>query len=421
MSANDPIAIVGGGPAGTLAAAILSAAGKNVILFDEKLAWEKPCGGGLTHKALQQYPFLANVRSEGHSVEGNAEANQIDQCELISPSGHRVRFRMRHPVAIFSRLALNGLLLNRSRDAGANVLHERVTKISGCANQWKLHTPQSEYQASYLILAAGARDPFRAQFLGPIAPSDLMVTAGYFIPGRNSLMQIQFLQEITGYIWVFPRADHVSAGIAGKMGQTPTAELRRILEQWLVRSGFKLDGARFYSHILPSLRAQTFATLKVCGEGRGGGWAGGWAMIGDSAGLVDPITGEGLYYALRSAELCAAAILNGTPAEYQESLQEDVLAELKLAARASQRFYSGEIFGGSVLERIVSLTAQSATFRELMSDLFAGIQGYRDLRARMYRILPALMAESWAGTLRRPFGRNVSSAPSDVATDALLE
>ncbi len=51
-----------------------------------------------------------------------------------------------------------------------------------------------------------------------------------------------------------------------------------------------MDGARFYSHILPSFRAQTFEGLEVCGDG--------WAMIGDSAGLVDPITGEGLYYAL---------------------------------------------------------------------------------------------------------------------------
>ena len=132
-----------------------------------------------------------------------------------------------------------------------------------------------------------------------------MVTAGYFIPGRSSLMQIQFLKGITGYIWVFPRADHVSAGIAGKMGETSTAELRRVLEHWFEENGFRLDGARFYSHILPSFRAQTFETLEVCGEG--------WAMIGDSAGLVDPITGEGLYYALRSAELCADALLVERP------------------------------------------------------------------------------------------------------------
>ncbi|HLN28723.1 MAG TPA: hypothetical protein VK395_13345 [Gemmataceae bacterium] len=403
------------GPAGALAAALLAAGGRDVRLFDEKLAWEKPCGGALTHKALQQYPFLAEARSE---------SNPVAHCELISPSGRRVRFHMPHPVAIFSRLALNGLLLERARRAGVGVHagvhadarvdihHERVTRIAGTAGDWQLLTPQREYRASYLILAAGARNSFRSQFLSPILPSDLMVTAGYFIPGHGSpgnrsLMQIQFLKGITGYIWVFPRTDHVSAGITGRMGKTSTAELRRILEQWLEEQRLEgnivhLDAARFYSHILPSFRAQTFETLEVRG--------GGWAMIGDSAGLVDPITGEGLYYALRSAELCASALLAGRPDHYQALLEDEVLAELKLAARVSERFYSGQVFGDSVRERMVSLTAQSASFRELMSDLFAGIQGYRDLRSRLYRILPAVMAEGLAGTLRRPWGDSSSGA-----------
>ena len=125
-------------------------------------------------------------------------------------------------------------------------------------------------------------------------------------------------------------------------------------------------------------------------------------MIGDSAGLVDPITGEGLYYALRSAELCAEALLAGRHDDYPVLLEDEVLAELKLAARVSERFYGGQVFGDSVLERMVSLTARSASFRELMGDLFAGIQGYRDLRSRLYRILPAVMAEGLAETLRRP-------------------
>jgi len=406
MSTQYPIAIVGGGPAGALAAALLAAGGKNVLLFDEKLAWEKPCGGGLTHKAWQRYPFLADAAS-----------NPVEHCELISPSGRRVRFRMQHPVAIFSRLTLNGLLLERAGRAGSGVdvrvdIHqERVTRIAGTGGDWQLLTPEREYQVSYLILAAGARNPFRAQFLSPISPSDLMVTAGYFIPSRGSRMQIQFLKGITGYIWVFPRADHVSAGIAGKMGETSAAELRRILEKWLEENGFHLDGARFYSHILPSFRSQTFEKLEACGEG--------WAMIGDSAGLVDPITGEGLYYALRSAELCAGALLAGRPDEYRLVLKDEILAELKLAARVSQRFYNGQIFGDSVLERMVSLTAQSASFRDLMSDLFAGIQGYRDLRARLYRILPAVMAEGLAGTLRQP--RNSSAGGSEFATNPFAE
>ena len=431
MCAQHPIAIVGGGPAGAMAAALLAAGGSDVHLFDEKLAWEKPCGGGLTHKALQQYPFLA---------EAGSDSNLVEHCELISPSGQRVRFHMPHPVAIFSRLALNGLLLERARRAGVDVHagvhadvrnnvrdnarenarvdihHERVTRIARTAGEWQLVTPQREHPASYLILAAGARNSFRSQFLSPILPSDLMVTAGYFIPGHGSpgnrsLMQIQFLKGITGYIWVFPRTDHVSAGITGKLGKTSTAELRRILEQWLEENGFHLEGARFYSHILPSYRPQTFETLEVCGDG--------WAMIGDSAGLVDPITGEGLYYALRSAELCAGALLAGRPEHYQVLLQDEVLAELKLSARVSERFYSGQVFGDSVLERMVSLTAQSASFRELMSDLFAGIQGYRDLRSRLYRILPAVMAEGLAGTLRLPWSG--TSNRSEFATNPLAE
>ena len=374
---------------------------QRVLLFDEKLAWEKPCGGGLTHKALQQYPFLADAGSQ---------SNPIEHCELISPSGQRVRFHMQYPVAIFSRLALNGLLLERARNAGADIHHERVTRIARTGQDWQLVTPQHEYRASCLLLAAGARNPFRSQFLSPIPPSDLMVTAGYFIPGRTSLMQIQFLQEVTGYIWVFPRADHVSAGIAGKMGEVPTARLRRMLEQWLSQNGYAWDGARFYSHILPSLRAQSFEALEACGEG--------WAMIGDSAGLVDPITGEGLYYALRSAELCANALLAGRLNDYPALLADEVLPDLKLAARVSERFYRGQIFGESVLEQMVSLTAKSARFQDLMSDLFAGIQGYRDLRARLYRILPAVMAEGLAGTLR---GKWSGSNGSEFATGPLAE
>jgi flavin-dependent dehydrogenase len=397
MKSEHSIAIVGGGPAGALAASLLAAAGRDVSVFDEKLAWEKPCGGGLTWKALQQYPFL---------VEAGTRSKSVERCELISPSGQRVRLRLQHPVAIFSRLALNSLLLDRARSAGANLYRERVTSIGGSAGAWRLATPHGECHASYLVIATGARNPFRGQFAPPISPDDLMATAGYFIPMHTSLMQIQFLTGISGYIWVFPRPDHVSAGIAGKMGETSTRALRHTLEQWLDQNGFSVGGAMFYSHILPSLRAQTMEALEVSG--------GGWAMVGDSAGLVDPITGEGLYYALRSAELCADALVAERPQDYKQRLEEEVLPELRLAARVCERFYRGQVFGDSVPERMVALTAQSEKFRELMSDLFAGIQGYRDLKARLYRILPTVMAEGLAKTLFRPCSSG-SLAPTPSA------
>jgi flavin-dependent dehydrogenase len=52
------VAVLGGGPAGSMAAQRLAEAGVDTIVLDEKLAWEKPCGGGLTYKAYEKYPFL---------------------------------------------------------------------------------------------------------------------------------------------------------------------------------------------------------------------------------------------------------------------------------------------------------------------------------------------------------------------------
>src|SRR6266850_3989816 len=139
MNDQLPIAIVGGGPAGALAGELLAAGGRKVLLFDEKLAWEKPCGGGLTHKALVQYPFLA---------EAHAESKFIVHCELRSPSGRRARFDLRQPLAIFSRLKLNGLLLERALRSGVELRKERVIKISGATGDWRLSTPNAEYRAS---------------------------------------------------------------------------------------------------------------------------------------------------------------------------------------------------------------------------------------------------------------------------------
>ena len=224
MELPRPIAIVGGGPAGALAGAMLAQDGREVLLFDEKLAWEKPCGGGLTHKALKQYPFL---------LETQTEHNVLRRCELISPAGKGVQFDLHHPIAIFSRFALNGLLLERARSAGAEIRRERVRRISRSAGGGSLETAQSVYGASYLILAAGARTAFRCMLTEPFAARDLMVTAGYFIPGRSSMIQIQFLKGIAGYIWTFPRCDHFSAGICGRSEGTSTSEMRRVLEEWL--------------------------------------------------------------------------------------------------------------------------------------------------------------------------------------------
>jgi flavin-dependent dehydrogenase len=385
MHALQRIAIIGGGPAGAFAATEVARAGREVLLFDEKLAWEKPCGGGLTDKALARWPFLR---------DSQVERNWVSHCELIAPSGKGVRFPLERRIAIFSRLTLNGLLLDRAREAGARVQRERVLATERKANAWTIQTAASTYAVDFVVIAAGARNSLRNRFTEPLGPENFMVAAGYYIPGNHHTAQIKFLKELHGYIWVFPRADHFSAGICGRMQGKSTAELRRLLEASLPEFGLNLDGASFYAHIIPSLTRDALHNSSFAGEG--------WAMIGDAAGFVDAITGEGLYYALRSAELLSQALLANAPERYPALARGEFLPELEHAARIADRFYAGDWMGGAVLERMIQLTQRSARFREIMRDLFAGAQEYSDLRERVYSSLPRIAAETLVNTLWNP-------------------
>ncbi|HKW18990.1 MAG TPA: FAD-dependent oxidoreductase [Terriglobales bacterium] len=378
------IAIIGGGPAGAFAATELARSGREVHLFDEKMAWEKPCGGGLTDKALARWPFLREVE---------IERNLITDCELIAPSGRSARFRLDREILIFSRLALNGLLLERARQAGVQMRKERVRHIERGRGQWSVATSTSSCTADFIVIAAGARNSFRHQFSQALGPENFMVALGYYIPGTHHRVQIKFPSELHGYIWIFPRADHFSVGICGRMNGKNSAELRRLLEHSLADFGLTLDGARFYAHIIPSLTVDALRNAPFAGDG--------WAMAGDAAGFVDAITGEGLYYALRSAELLAEALLADKPQNYPALVKHDFLPELVHAARIAGRFYSGDWMGGPVVERMIQLTEHSLKFRDLMRDLFAGSQGYSDLRDRLYRSLPRIIAEALASTLWR--------------------
>jgi len=374
MVISESIAVIGGGPAGAMAAAQLTAAGRKDVLIDENLAWEKPCGGGLTHKALERYPFLA---------EAEVERNWVRGCELVSPGGRRAWFELDKQIAIFSRRVLNGLLLERAQAGGANVVRDRVIGIGGGPGAWQLRTRQGEVRAEYVVLAAGARNPFH--FSAPLSPADLMATAGYYIPGSGDSIHISFLRGLEGYIWLFPRRDHFSAGICGRMSVIPTRQLRGTLEEFLAQRGFDLREAEFYSHVLPAPRASALRQLKLQGEG--------WALIGDAAGLVDPITGEGLYYALRSAELLAEALVKAAPERYSQAVRDEILPELETAARYADRFYSGNFLGGAVLDRVVQFTAGSRRVRRLMCDVFSGAQGYVGLRRRAYSTFVSALPE----------------------------
>src|SRR6202453_1538556 len=369
------IAIVGGGPAGALCGERLASAGFKVTIFDERLAWEKPCGGGLTYKAIEEYPFL---------LDSPHPKKIIRTAELISSRGHRARFEMNRPIVIYARKVLNGLLLDRAVAAGCSTICARVTSVNTNAKQVRLTAGGEEQVSDFVVLAAGARNQLLADSTA-LGAQDLEMTLGYFVPTEEDILKVKFLKEFEGYLWSFPRADHLSVGICARMGQATSQQLRRHLDAFVLEERIPTAGAQLYSHVLPSPQAKTIRGRRIVGRN--------WAMAGDAAATVDPITGEGLYYALRSGDLLAEAIAEGAPEMYPEKLRDAFSADLEFAARIAARIFRGNFLGNAITTRMVQMLNYSPSFRDLIRDVFSGSQDYRSLKRRCWNQLGITFAE----------------------------
>jgi len=363
------VAVLGGGPAGSFAAERLARAGLDTVLFDEKLAWEKPCGGGLTYKAWHEYPFL---------IENDTPKKLITRTNITAPKAGTASLDLPQALLVYSRFDLNKMLLKRAESAGAQLEKTRVLALERKENGWKVRTRNGIVEADYCVIATGARNPLR-EVGTEWAPGDTATALGYYATGQQDHIDIQFLPGLEGYIWVFPRCGHLSVGICGKNQSAQT--MRSQLERYMEEHSLPYKGAKFYGHVLPSLGRQAWRRNRIAGDR--------WMAVGDAAGLVDPITGEGLYYAMRSGDLASQTILDDAcapevkAAAYRTTLHEDFVADLEFGSLLAGRVYSSQFMFSSVPARMVQFTRGSPRFLALMQDLFAGTQSYLGLKSRL--------------------------------------
>jgi geranylgeranyl diphosphate/geranylgeranyl-bacteriochlorophyllide a reductase len=373
------VAVLGGGPAGAFAAERLARAGLDTVVLDEKLAWEKPCGGGLTYKAYSRYPFL---------LENSVPKKIINETCLAAPRAGAVKMGLGRPLLIYSRLDLNRMLLDRAEQAGAQLEKTRVLGIERGGRGWRLKTRHGVLDADFCIVATGARNSLRNVGTEWTA-ADTMYALGYFVPSAQDHIDIQFLPNLEGYIWVFPRCGHLSVGICGK-GE-PAHSLRVRLERYMDEKGISYKDASFYGHMLPSLEHSGWKNNRLAGEG--------WLAVGDAGGLVDPITGEGLYYAMRSGDLASQVVMSDSHSlaeraqAYRSLLRRDFIADLEYGATLAKRVFLGRFLFSTVPARMIDFIRRSPRFQSLIEDLFAGTQPYLDLKSRLFKNLNSTMLE----------------------------
>jgi geranylgeranyl reductase family protein len=377
------IAIVGAGPAGARLARQLSENGIEVLLFDAREAWEKPCGGGVTSKALREFEFLR---------DGDAPKQMVSSLRLITARNRELTVAPRHDFAIYSRKELGRMMRRQAVNAGARLHCSRVESTEFANGKWRIETAAGDFTVDFLVGADGASSVIRRRVGLKFEPKDFAYALGWHVKTDRIAphVDVKYLDEFSGYLWLFPRTDHISYGVASGFQETTPARLkaklidfigtqdRELARELKTTSGNSTPRASFYAAMIPSLDISTWDRLKACDPKRA------WALVGDAAGFVDPLTGEGIYYAIKSADLMARALVNRVE-DFDEMWRAEFGAELRRAAELQHRFYQGNFAGAPLTERMVQFARRHRGVRETLRDLVAGDQGYVGLKSRLLR------------------------------------
>jgi len=373
------IAIVGAGVAGSRLAYLLARHGFKVMFFDPKPARERPCGGGLTDKVVTEF---------GDVVGDLPEIRTNLRLEIVFSGGRRACITMERPLVTVSRRVLGELLLDKAVRAGASFRKEKVISIRKEAEENELVTKAGEYRAGVLVGADGANSLVRRTFLRPFSREELWFTHCALLPVEAKLpIIIKFFYGSQGYAWIIPRTSQTSVGIiARKSDRLKRSQLVERLREF-TSSEFARGGlpspelGRPYAWPLPSLGTEAFADNAVVGPG--------WALVGDASGSVDPLTGEGIYYALKTAHLLAETLILGNLQAYAPAWKAMATTSIAKVGKKRDTFYHP-----TTLRLLGLFLDYSPSVRALTRDMICGSQKYDTLKSRVKAELPSYVQET---------------------------
>ena len=324
------MAVIGAGPAGSSAAAVLARQGLSVLLLEKAcLPRYKTCGGGILRRAWAMLPA---------SAAGVVESTFQDV--LVNFQGEGLQFtasRTEPLVRMTMRANFDQLLAVAAQKSGATLLDGcPVTGIHAQTDHVELTTNQGVFRTEFLIAADGVQS-LTAKTCGwsalpRLAPAiewELSLPPEDFARfGQTARFDFGFIES--GYAWIFPKRNHLSVGILTTA--RANVNLAAKLEDYLRFLGInRILKTEKHGYVIPiEPRREPLARGRVL-------------LAGDAAGLVDPITAEGISYALLSGKLAAEAIINCRPdpakigQRYQELLEKEILGDLR-AGRLLAKF-----------------------------------------------------------------------------------
>jgi len=294
---ESTVGIIGAGPAGAMCAHELAGSGTEVILFDHKAPWEKPCGGMLSARVFEEFPLMR---------EYPFPKMEFNEIMLISPRSDMTTKELTRPIYTISREELGRYLLDRAIGSGAQFVQERVKSVKRAGTGWSIASEGGTWDCGIIIGADGAHGIVKKSIDGSKPGTGNVLTCGYFLTGvRESHCIFKFLDRL-GYLWVYPRPNDHSIGIGYiHSSEKPTGEKMFMILEKFIR-GYCPEAVKKakWSSFIPIAHDPRQYDAPCSGDG--------WILIGDAAGNVDPLTGEGIYYAMKSARAAARSITEGS-------------------------------------------------------------------------------------------------------------
>jgi geranylgeranyl reductase family protein len=363
------VAVVGAGPAGSVAALHLARAGKHVALIDKAhMPRVKVCGGGVVHRALEHVP--RDIELPLQRACRRIEMRFLDRGRVFQIE------RDATVVAMTMRAELDQVLADAACKSGAQALYGReVRGIARHSDHVEIGTSAGTVRAGLVVAADGATGR-TAKLAGwtdtlatiPALEAELRVDASDFARLDHAAI-FDFGGAVEGgYGWVFGKRDHLSCGVLSM--QRGHASLRERLDRYLHAAGVvPIEPFDVRGYVIPiAPRRSGFARGRVL-------------LAGDAAGLADPVTAEGISIAMHSGALAARAVLAGTPARdveraYERDLRREILAELRIA-----RLVAHVLYRRPRLARVL-LDHAGQHLCEAMADVYLGRRTYTSLVTR---------------------------------------
>ncbi len=364
MGNQYDVIVVGTGPAGSLAAYFLAKAGiKTAIVEKEKLPRHKTCGGGLVYKVHKILPF--SFEKTVHRYFDEVDISFINEGENYSVK------RDFPIISMTMRDSFDHLITQQAQSEGAQLLEETTVKsLNWNNNLIELNTNTGVLRSHLVIAADGVLGP-TAKMAGWHDGRHLIpaVECEVFVDDKTyeNLDRVRFDIDAmeSGYGWVFPKADHLSIGVAStKRGKY---DLKKITNDYKAKLGIKnsIQEKWFGFQIPLSTRDKVLAKDQVI-------------LLGDAAGLADPVTAEGISNALLSGKIAAESIIdancdpNKSQAAYNINIQKKMVSHLNTASLLAEVLYNKQWFRSHLVKNYGQKMCEGLT------DVFTGDRNYPD-------------------------------------------